>query len=59
MSEKETDAGVYDDAASSSDKKRLTLWVSPKVKEELKRQAHNAGVSASAYVAVLVAERSK
>lgn len=59
MSEKAENQGLYDVAASSSDKERITLWVAPKVKEELKRQAREVGVSASAYVSVLVAERGK
>lgn len=49
----------FDEVAAKSDKERLTLWVSPKIKDELKRQAREAGVSASAYVSVLVADRTR
>ena len=40
-----------------SKKVRLTLWVDPLVKETLKRQASEAGVTASAYVSVIVMTR--
>lgn len=49
----------YKTASEQSEKERLTLWVTPRVKEELKRQAKEVGVSASAYVSVLVGERSR
>ncbi len=42
-----------------SGKVRLTLLVSPAVKDALKKQAAEAGVSASAYVSVLAMEREK
>lgn len=45
-------------ATEASDKVRLTLWVKPEIKEELKNQASKAGVSASAYVSVIVSERA-
>lgn len=52
-------AGVDYLAMESGDKVRLTLWVKPEIKEELKSQASKAGVSASAYVSVIVSERAE
>lgn len=46
-------------ARGKGDKVRLTLWLEPRVKDALKAQAASLGVSASAYVAVLVGERVK
>lgn len=46
-------------ASGRGDKVRLTLWLEPRVKDALKAQAASLGVSASAYVAVLVGERLK
>lgn len=41
------------------EKVRLTLWLEPSVRDALKAQAASLGVSASAYVSVLVGERIK
>lgn len=38
----------------SEDKKRMTLYLDGRVKDELKKQAREHGVSASAYVSMLV-----
>lgn len=38
----------------SEDKKRMTLYLDERVKDELKKQAREHGVSASAYVSMLV-----
>lgn len=51
------DSQVFTSAKPGSDKVRLTLNVAPSVKDELKRQAKDLGVSPSAYIAVLVGER--
>lgn len=48
----------FEAVADMSDKERLTLWLTPSIKDELKRQAKSVGVSASAYVSVLVSERA-
>ena len=42
---------------SPTPKKRMTLLLAPEVKDELKRQAREAGVSPSAYVSVLVSQQ--
>ena len=42
-----------------SEKSRLTLWMDKNVKTELKNQARENGVSASAYISKLVMERAK
>lgn len=42
-----------------SEKSRLTLWMDKNVKTELKNQARENGVSASAYISMLVMERAK
>lgn len=44
-------------ASGRGEKVRLTLWIEPRVKDALKEQAASLGVSASAYVSVLVGER--
>lgn len=45
------------DAIGRGEKVRLTLWLEPNVRDALKAQAASLGVSASAYVSVLVGER--
>lgn len=40
-------------------KSRLTLWMSDSVKDELKKQARENGVSASAYISMLISERRR
>lgn len=40
-------------------KERLTLYIDSAVKEELKRQAKESGVSASALVSMLISERAR
>ena len=47
------------DAIGRGEKVRLTLWLEPSVRDSLKAQAASLGVSASAYVSVLVGERMK
>lgn len=42
-----------------SDKVRMTLLLKPGIKEELKRQAKEMGVSPSAYISVLVGSKGK
>ena len=44
---------------AADQKTRLTLWVDGKVKEELKRQARELGISASAYVSIIAMQRKK
>lgn len=39
---------------NDGNKSRLTLWLEDRVKDELKEQARDMGVSASAYISVLV-----
>lgn len=41
------------------EKERMTLWVNKAVKDELKKQAKESGVSASAYISMLVSERKR
>ncbi len=53
----EKDAKSLFSDLGESNKVRLTLAVTPAVKDELKRQARELGVSPSAYVAVIVGER--
>ena len=53
MAERTTD---YEDMGRS-ERVRLTLRLTPAVRDELKRQARLTGVSPSAYVSVLVNER--
>lgn len=43
--------------AESDEKERLTLWLSKPVKDELKKQAQRNGVSASAFISMLISER--
>lgn len=47
------------EAIGRGEKVRLTLWLEPNVRDALKAQAASLGVSASAYVSVLVGERMK
>lgn len=49
----------YGAAAEASDKVRLTLWLKPEIRDELKRRAKAAGVSASAYISVMMNERAE
>lgn len=42
---------------NSTDKERMTLWLDRSIKDELKRQAKNSGVSVSAFVSMLVSMR--
>ena len=42
-----------------SDKVRMTLLLKPKIKEQLKKQAKEMGVSPSAYIAVIVGSKEK
>lgn len=46
-------------ALGETKKERMTLQLAPSIKEELKRQAAAAGVSPSAYIAVIVSERKE
>jgi hypothetical protein len=41
----------------TEEKTRLTLWVDKKISYEIKKQAKERGVSASAYISLIVAER--
>lgn len=43
--------------STETSKTRLTLYVDDHVKEELKKQSRDYGMSASAYVTMLVMER--
>lgn len=44
---------------NEGEKVRLTLHVTPQIKNELKRQASSIGMSASALVSFMVDERSR
>lgn len=43
---------------TDTEKKRLTLWLEPRVIEQLKRQAKNNGVSVSAYVSMTTMQKT-
>lgn len=51
--------GSMSEYTNTTDKVRMTLLLKSEVKEELKKQAKELGVSPSAYVSVLVSERAK
>lgn len=44
---------------SDDEKKRLTLWVDKKVSDAVKKQARDRGVSASAYISMLIMEKEE
>lgn len=45
--------------STENEKSRLTLWMAKNVKDELKRQAKNSGVSPSAYLSMIIMERKR
>jgi predicted HicB family RNase H-like nuclease len=45
--------------AQEQPKERMTLWLDKSVKDELKKQAKETGVSVSAYVSFFVAQQKR